>query len=506
MSEELARELVSLATRCRRDPVAFVKVAFPWGSGELAGCEGPDVWQRDVLDAIGTGLLNIEQAIQIAISTGHGTGKSTLVSWLILWAMVTCDDCRGVVTANTESQLRQKTWAELAKWFRLCLWREWFTLSATALHSSDPAHQQTWRMDAVAWSERSTEAFAGLHNQGKRILVVFDESSGIPDVIWETTEGALTDSGTEIIWVAAGNPTRNTGRFRECFGRFRHRWDGRQIDARQVKITNKAQIQSWIDDFGEDSDFVRVRVRGVFPRAGSMQFISSDLVEEARKREAMGYLHDPLIMGVDVGRQGDDQTVICFRKGRDARSFQMIKMRIADLMAVAARVHDVATQFRADAVFVDGGGVGAGVVDRLRQLGLPGVHEVQFGGKADRTTFDADATRCANKRAEMWAGMRAWLAGGAIPDDPELIADLTSVEFGHDAQDRILLERKQDMKRRGLASPDCADALALTFAYPVSPSINAGGFPAMQRPGNRVYDPHNPFGHRVDSKDFTPWH
>ena len=152
-----------------------------------------------------------------------GPGKSVLVAWVILWAITTHPDTRGIVTANTESQLRQKTWAELAKWFRLCLWRHWFDMTATAIYSSDAAHEKTWRVDAAAWQERNVAAFAGLHNQGKRVLAVFDEASAIPDVIWETTEGALTDADTEIIWLVCGNPTRNTGRFRECFGRFRHR-------------------------------------------------------------------------------------------------------------------------------------------------------------------------------------------------------------------------------------------------------------------------------------------
>ena len=114
-----------------------------------------------------------------------------------------------------------------------------------------------------------------MHNQGKRIIALFDEASSIPDVIWETTEGALTDKDTEIIWGVFGNPTRNTGRFRECFagGRFQHRWQPRQVDSRTARLTNKEEIAEWINDYGEDSDFVRVRVKGIFPRAGSMQFV-----------------------------------------------------------------------------------------------------------------------------------------------------------------------------------------------------------------------------------------
>lgn len=469
-------DLIELIASTSKDPLLFVKRAFPWKEpGELAEHEGPDVWQTEILTNIRDGLLDINKAIQIAVASGHGPGKSALVSWVILWALSTHEDTRGVVTANTETQLRTKTWAELARWHRLFIARHWFSFTATSIYSVDPAHEKTWRIDAIAWSERNTEAFAGLHNQGKRIVVLFDEASAIPDIIWETTEGALTDRETEIIWGCFGNPTRNTGRFRECFGRFRHRWITKQVDSRTARLTNKAQIAQWIKDYGEDSDFVRVRVRGVFPRAGSMQFISSEVAEGAasEEREAAHHISDPRVMGVDVARFGDDQTVICIRIGRDARSIPAIKLRGADTMHVAARIVEEAQRHRVDAIFVDGGGVGGGVVDRLRYLRQP-VFEVQFGGKPDRSSSTQEgATVYFNKRAEIWGTMRDWLAGGTIPDDPELIADLTGVEYGYtlkDGKDAIQLERKADMKKRGLASPDNGDALALTFSYPVQHS------------------------------------
>ena len=166
--------------------------------GLLQSVSGLDTWQQDILNTIAEGL-SPQRAVQIAVASGHGPGKTALVAWIILWAMLTEADTRGVVTANTESQLRTKTWAELAKWFRLCpLLTEFFILTATTLAARDPTHAKTWRIDAVPWTENRVEAFAGLHNQGRRILVVFDEASAIPDLIWETTEGALTDEQTEI--------------------------------------------------------------------------------------------------------------------------------------------------------------------------------------------------------------------------------------------------------------------------------------------------------------------
>ena len=137
---------------------------------------------------------------------GHGVGKSALVAWIIVWALATFRDTRGVVTANTAAQLKTKTWPELTKWLRLAVCANWFEITATAIASVEPAHERTWRIDAVPWNLRSTEAFAGLHNQGRRLFVAFDEASAIPDLVWETIEGALTDRDTEILWLATGNP------------------------------------------------------------------------------------------------------------------------------------------------------------------------------------------------------------------------------------------------------------------------------------------------------------
>lgn len=483
-------DLVRYASECRADPLRFVRLAFPWGKAVagLEGLDGPDEWQCDILRAIGAGVFSPKRAIQLAVASGHGIGKSALVAWIILWAITTCADARGVVTANTAAQLSTKTWPELVRWFRCFLWREWFEVSATAIYSSDPDHAKTWRIDAIPWSTERTEAFAGLHNQGKRILAVFDEASSIPDAIWETAEGALTDADTDIVWFVAGNPTRNTGRFRECFGRLKHRWQTRQIDSRTVRITNKSQIAEWVEDFGEDSDFVRIRVRGVFPRAGTAQFIGADLIEAARTRQVITLLDDALILGVDVAFTGVDQSVIAARKGVDARSIPWVKLRTSDLMQVAAAVADTATRYRADAVFVDVGGVGAGVYSRLLHLNVRNVQPIQFGGRANRLDYGENPVRAANKRAEMWSAIREWLAIGGIPDDAELVADLAGPEFTLNVRDELLLESKDSMRRRGLSSPDCGDALALTFAYPVLSSQHAGG--PFERPKVRIdYDP-----------------
>jgi hypothetical protein len=489
-------ELVEAIAGFDKDPLGFVLFAFDWGQGELAGHEGPLDWQREILIEISNGL-SPDRALRLAVASGHGIGKSALVSWIILWAMSTCVDTIGVVTANTGDQLKQKTWVQLSKWHRLSINSHWFAVTSKAIFSVDPEHEKTWRIDAVTWNETRTEAFAGLHNEGKRIVLLYDEASGIPDVIWDVSTGALTDKNTEIIWPAFGNPTRNIGRFRECFagGRFHHRWSNRQIDSRNVSITNKAEIAEWIEDYGEDSDFVRVRVRGIFPRAGTSQFISSDLVNAASdpNRDVDVSLYDALVMGVDVARFGDDKTVFRFRRGRDGRSIKPLKFRGLDTMQVAARVAEAFAIYKPDAIFIDNGGFGAGVVDRCNYLHLP-VLGIDFGSSPDREIQGRESgVWYYNKRAEMWGAMREWLVGGAIDNDEELKADLPAVEYGYSlkgSRDCIVLEKKEHMKARGLSSPDDGDALALTFAHPVAATDQRDKYGPRAGMGHQYeYDP-----------------
>lgn len=451
-----------------RDPLACVYYSFPWGeAGDLEEYDGPREWQASVLQAIGEHLQNPDtrfQPCQIAVASGHGIGKSALIAMITHWAKSTCEDARVVVTANTATQLDTKTWPEVSKWFRRSLNAHWWDVQATSITIREKDHKETWRTDAITWSENNTEAFAGLHNKGKRIVVIFDEASAIADRVWEVTEGALTDEETEIIWIAFGNPTQNTGRFRECFGRYKHRWITRQIDSRTVAGTNKAQLDKWIQDYGEDSDFCRVRVRGEFPRAGSTQFISGDVVAAARKRDVGDQSGVYKILSVDVARFGDDQTVIGVRQG--LRFSVLEKLRGLDTMQVGARVKYHVEREEPRTCVIDGDGIGAGVFDYVH------FHVAEWKSKRPWFRLEEfhgggkpfDASMYFNARAEVWGLMRAWLETGEIPDDAELDSDLTGPQYFFSAKNAIQLERKEDMKKRGLASPDVGDALAMTFS------------------------------------------
>jgi hypothetical protein len=416
------------------------------------------------MDLIGSELKarasgEAEGPVQIAIASGHGIGKTAQLAWITEWWLATRPHPQVVVTSNTRQQLETKTWRELEVWRQLSITGHWF--EHTAQSHRLRRHPDTWRANAIPWTKERSEAFAGTH--ADHVLVIYDEASLIEQVIWDVTEGAMTTG--ECLWIAFGNPTRSTGGFHKAFHRQRHRWITRHIDSRTAlipKVTGGLKkIQEWIEDYGEDSDFVKVRVRGMFPSAASIQFIPTDLVEGARRRTITPDLssHAPVILGVDVARFGDDQSVICQRQGLSVKP--MKKFRGLDTMTLSSLVAQEITRQNAAACFVDVVGIGAGVVDRLRQLGFDNIIEVNNGARAE------DEKKYFNKRAECWGRMKEWLNHADIPSDDELQDDLTGVEYGFDPRERTKLERKEDMKDRGLASPDCGDALALTFAQKV---------------------------------------
>lgn len=466
-------ELFEALGALTHDPLAFVYFAYPWGElgTPLEDMEGPDEWQIQILKDIGEQLKkgkDLQTAIQEAVASGHGIGKSALISWLIHFAISTHENTRGVVTANTEGQLRTKTWPELSKWHNMFIAKDLFTYTATAIFSSDKDYEKTWRIDAIPWSKNSPESFAGLHNQGNRILVLFDEASAIDDVIWEVTEGALTDANTEIIWCAFGNPTRNSGRFRECFRKYRKFWNTYQIDSRTVKISNKAKIEEWLEAYGEDSDFFKVRVRGVFPSASDLQFISTEIADKAQKQvyKPGQFEHLPVIIGVDPAWTGSDSLEIVMRQGYYMKSLASIPKNDDD-WRMAQLIAQFEDEYKADAVFIDMG-YGTGIYSIGKQLGRKW-RLIEFGGKSNDPVY-------LNMRAYMWGQMKEWLReGGSIPpNDQALYDDIVGPEAIIDKNGRIQLESKKDMKDRGLPSPNKGDALALTFAARVVKKSETG--------------------------------
>lgn len=456
-------EIIEDLARFETDPLGFVLWAFPWGEkgSQLENKVGPEPWQCEQLIRIGEKLRaggDLGAIVTEDVSSGHGVGKSAEVAWITLWAISTFEHTRGVITANTETQLRTKTWAELGKWYGMFIAKALFTLTATAIYANETGADKTWRIDQIPWSKDKSEAFAGLHNEGKRILVLFDEASAIDDIIWEVTEGALTDANTQIIWCRFGNPTRTSGKFHKNCSNPRHNTYTR-VDSRGVSFTNKGQIELWAEEYGDDSDFFRVRVKGQFPRAGTTNFISPELANDARKRivEKYSYIGFPLVLSCDPARFGDDWTVITLRQG--LKVHYQKALHGYDGVDVAGRLMEICRALPGiAAIAYDAIGNGADLDSALRRIpNMPPLVPVMWGVPAK------DSKQYFNLRAECWGRMRDWLSNGEIPDDDQLCDELTSLDYGYDATMRIQLQSKKDIKRNGGKSPDRADSLALSF-------------------------------------------
>lgn len=468
------------------DALGFVMFAFPWDTDEsiqmvelvepwksrYPNCRyGPDKWACEFLDDISAEVKQRKfdgktpvAAIEEAVVSGHGIGKSSMTSWLILWIASTRPYSKGTVTANTGEQLKTKTWAELGKWKKRCITGHWFEYNNTRGNMTlyHREHPTEWRCDAQTCREENSEAFAGQHAANSTSYYINDEASAIPDIIWEVQEGGLTDG--EPMRFAFGNPTRNSGRFRECARKFRHRWRVRHIDSRDVAITNKQKLNDLIADHGEDSDVAKIRVRGQFPSQSAMQFISEADVDAAYGRHLRPeqYNFAPKILTCDPAWTGEDELVIGLRQGL---WFQILKTiaRNDNDGEIATLLASYEDEHQADAVFIDFG-FGTGIASFGKALGR-NWQLVNFGAASPVAGF-------LNMRAYIWDQVKQWLKqGGAIPKDDVLRLDLTMPETVPRTDGKVQLESKKDMKDRGLPSPNRADALALSFAFPVTKKL-----------------------------------
>jgi hypothetical protein len=459
----------------RDDPEAFVMFAFPWGEEgkPLARHKGPRPWQRKILREMAEHIKanrtrEAFEVFRMAVASGRGIGKSALVSWLVLWMLSTRIGASVIVSANSEAQLRSITWSEITKWLAMLINSHWFEVSATrvmpAKWLTDLVEEDLkkgtryWGAEGRLWSEENPDAYAGLHNDDG-VMLVFDEASGIPDAIWDVAQGFFTENTPHRFWCAFSNPRRNSGYFFECFHSKRDFWRTFNIDARTVEGTDKAVYEQIIAEYGEDSFQARVEVYGEFPSSGDDQFIAPRLVDEAMGRPRYKDEEAGIVVGVDPARSGLDSTVIVVRQGRDVVSIR--RFRGDDTMTTVGNVIDVIEEYRPVLTVIDEGGLGYGVLDRLVEQRYK-VRGVNFGWKSKNPVM------WGNKRAEMWGAMREWLRTASIPQDRQLKVDLTGPKTKPDSSGTIFLESKKDMKARGLASPDAADALAVTFAYPVA--------------------------------------
>lgn len=268
-------ELAATIAGYRDDPYGFVMFIFPWGAAgtALENQMGPVKWQQDILLDLGRQVSARDAtpslpAIRIACAGGHGVGHSALIAWIHLWFISTRADPAVIVTANTQGQLLHKTWPELRKWHEMAIHGHWFEWTATTFGLKAPGHTHCGH--AIPWLPDKPERFLGCFAQN--ILVAFDEPSAIPSQIWDVMEGTVAGC-PDAIWLAFGKPTAThekvkgewvETRFRQCWTNQSALWTTYTVDSRAAKMVNRAVVDGWIADYGENSDFVRVRVRGVF--------------------------------------------------------------------------------------------------------------------------------------------------------------------------------------------------------------------------------------------------
>jgi hypothetical protein len=466
--EVINTDIAEFVRSVHHDPLAFVLKAYPWQrpGTMLEHHIGPDRWQAEFLNWWGEELRRRHfdghtpvMPIRKTVSKGHGVGGSVMAAWAVDFIMSTRVNAQGVVTANTNTQLETKTWAAVRRWTKMCLTSLWFTInSARMYHVGFP---ESWFCTPQTCREENSEAFAGQHAADSSSFYILDEASAIPNGIWTVAEGGLTDGEPHLF--AFGNPTRNHGRFFEVtFGKGRDKWAPQIVDSRDARFGNHELHQEWIEEHGEDSDFVRVRVRGLPPRASDTQFIDQDRIWAAQQREVMSFDDEPLVVGVDFSGGGSAWNICRFRRGMDVPGEKTRKDRSAFLAVLAEILNDKRADRRVAMMFCDSA-YGAPYVVALKNMGFRNVMEVNFG-----EDITPDPKHVANMRAYMWRQCKEWLLTGAIPEqDHRLADDLTAPGYHLDRKDRIVLESKESMAKRNVASPDDGDALCLTFAAPV---------------------------------------
>jgi len=456
------------------DPLGFVMMAYPWKQPgtELEYEKGPDENQKRFLIDLGEQVAarafngtDPVMPIQMTETSGHGTGKSAMGAWIADWILSTRPDSIGTVTAGTFAQLESRTWAAIQHWTKLCITASWFHIQARGVfHKLRP---KTWKVVAQTCKEENAQAFAGQHARTSSSWYLFDEASLIPDKVWTVAQGGLTDG--QPMFFAWGQCERNTGRFYEInFGSKEHRWNHRTVDSRQSRFTNKALIEQDLAEYGENSDYSRVRIRGLAPLASELQFIDRARIQTAQQREVVTFANEPLIAGFDPSGGGSAWNVVRFRRGMDARSIPPIRIpgaltrdRSGMLAKLAEVMNDRRPGFKVAVMFIDSA-YGAPYVERLHVSGFSNVTEVNFGAASPDP-------HQANMRAYMWNLAKEWLPHGAISaDDEKLALDLGSPGAHIRNNGQLVLESKERMQKRGLASPDDGDALALTFAKPVA--------------------------------------
>lgn len=457
MNRDQARQKVK---SWRENPVKFVYDNFK---------VDPDAWQRDALEYVGN---DFKEYRRLCMKACTGPGKSAVLAW-IGWHRLSCfgergEHPKGAALSITRENLSDNLWSEMAKWQQRSLFlSEFFVWNKQSIYAKGFAG--SWFLSARSFAKDADEeaigrALSGLHSRFPFVLL--DETGDMPTTVGRVAQQIFTGSPKDALIAQAGNPTSTSGLLYETAGKTRSDWHVITItadpdDPQRTPRVDIEHAQKMIDDYGRDDPWVMATILGLFPPVGFNALLGIDDVEAAMERH---YNEDqfsfaPIILGVDVAREGDDMSVIFPRQGIVAhKPWPFRGVKSYDLAGHIGRKFD---GMQADGTIIDGtGGYGSGVIDAYEQLGRTAL-DCQFAAKAE------EPKRFYNKRAEIWWKMAEWVkAGGALPRIPDLVGELTTPTYSYKG-DRILIEPKEEVKKRLGRSPDFADGLAVTFAFDI---------------------------------------
>ena len=433
-----AKEFDDFIRLYRNDPVKFVRVVLQ---------ETPLRWQEELLRKIAAGKR------RISVRAGHGVGKSTVCSWAIVWVMCTRFPQKCVMTAPTAGQLFDALFSELKAQVNKLppVLRDSFDVLSDRI-SLKAAPESSFASARTSSSERP-EALAGIHSEN--VLLIVDEASAVPEPVFEAAAGSM--SGHSACTILIGNPTRNSGLFYRTHHELSADWDTMHVSCLDIPLVSKDFVEQIKATYGEGSNAYRIRVLGEFAVADNDTLIAAELVDAAMGRDVPVDVSDGMIYGLDVARFGTDRSALCKRKGNvvmEVKSWGGL-----DLMQLVGAVVNEARTDNPVEICVDTIGLGSGVADRLREMG----YNVRDVNVAESSAMNPNANKL---RDELWLAVKDWLGTRTvrIPNDQTLRHELVAPRYNFSSSGKIVVESKDAMKKRGMRSPDLADAVCLTFA------------------------------------------
>lgn len=472
-------ELGDVFLRWRSNPVAFVVEvigAIPTNQQKKALSELGKLYEAKMKLAFNVPLSDSEKEyagkIGLSIRSGHGTGKDAFLAWVYLWLLTCFPGSRGLVTAPTQHQLQDILWPEMRVWMRKSAGKLGDVLDIQSEKAyrrggrgSDEAFVVNRTARVTGDAQEQAETLAGFH--ADYMVLAVDEASGVMDGVFLPLEGAQT--GKFNIAILISNPTRNNGYFFRSHHQDRRNWISLHWSCESSNmddITGTKSMSAYCDrmkeKYGSESNFYRMRVQGEFPQAEPDSLISLDLILDAVDRDVVESPNQGLVLGVDVARMGDDVSIACPRRGMIVEP--LISYRKLDTMELCGHIMGLMADLKPKTTLVDCIGIGAGVVDRLRELRktVIGVNVAESAAREDRFV---------RLRDELYWRVRQRFESRRIriPNDDELIGELSSIKWKPaGSSDKVKVESKMEMRKRGLASPNRADALMLTEYFPDS--------------------------------------